>query len=183
MIHTLLSHWENLRTDGALPLRSDINPCKIPEVLDALFILEQLNPTDIRVRIAGLTLCEMMGMEVRGQSPLSFFSTDARQRMSAVIADVMQRPTIARLGLDTQDKMGNKARAEMILLPLRGYYGDVNRIIGCVTPPEKGFTAPIWFRIRTVDMKPVVGDPATGRAQPRICGNAKRVHYGRHVSI
>jgi len=153
MIHTLRSHWESLRINGKLPLRADIIPRQIPDVLDSLFIFERLNPQDVRVRIAGLTICEMMGMEVRGQSPMSFFDDGTRRRFAAVIADVLDRPTIAHLGLDTIDKMGNEARAEMILLPLRSDFGDVTRVIGCVTGPAEGFTAPMRFHVRNVDME------------------------------
>ena len=153
MIQTLRSHWESLRINGGIPLRADIDPRQIPDVLDSLFIFERLNPQDVRVRIAGLTLCEMMGMEVRGQSPLSFFDDSTRRRFAAVVADVMDRPTTARLGLDTVDKMGNEARAEMILLPLRSDFGDVTRLIGCVTGPAEGFTAPMRFHVRNVDME------------------------------
>ncbi len=157
MIHTLRSHWESLRINGELPLRADINPRQIPDVLDSLFIFERLNPQDVRVRIAGLSLCEMMGMEVRGQSPMSFFDESTRRRFAAVVADVLDRPTIARLWLDTVDKMGNKARAEMILLPLRSDFGDVSRVIGCVTGPADGFTAPLRFHVRNVDMDALNG--------------------------
>lgn len=153
MIHTLRSHWESLRINGKLPLRADVDPRQIPDVLDSMFIFERLNPTDVRVRIAGLALCEMMGMEVRGQSPMSFFNKNTRSRFAAVITDVMERPTIARLGLDTIDKMGSKAYAEMILLPLRSDFGDVSRVIGCVTEPEEGFTAPMQFHIQSVDIE------------------------------
>ena len=153
MIQTLRSHWESLRINGGIPLRADIDPRQIPDVLDSLFIFERLNPQDVRVRIAGLTLCEMMGMEVRGQSPMSFFDDSTRRRFAAVVADVMDRPTTARLGLDTVDKMGNEARAEMILLPLCSDFGDVTRLIGCVTGPAEGFTAPMRFHVRNVDME------------------------------
>lgn len=153
MIQTLRSHWESLRINGGIPLRADIDPRQIPDVLDSLFIFERLNPQDVRVRIAGLTLCEMMGMEVRGQSPMSFFDDSTRRRFAAVVADVMDRPTTARLGLDTVDKMGNEARAEMILLPLRSDFGDVTRLIGCVTGPAEGFKAPMRFHVRNVEME------------------------------
>ena len=84
---------------------------------------------------------------------MSFFDKNTRQRFAAVISDVLNRPTIARLGLDAVDKMGNEARAEMILLPLRSDFGDVSRAIGYVTAPEDGFTAPLRFHVRNVDME------------------------------
>jgi len=153
MIQILRSHWESLRINGEIPLRADIDPRQIPDVLDSLFIFERLNPLDIRVRIAGLRLCEMMGMEVRGQSPMSFFDERTRARFSAVITDVMARPTAACLSLDTVDNMGNEAQASMILLPLRSDFGDVTRVIGCVSGPTEGFTAPVRFHVHSVDME------------------------------
>ncbi len=159
MIHTLRSHWESLRTNGELPLRADIDPRQIPDVLDSLFIFERLNPQDVRVRIAGLTLCEMMGMEVRGQSPMSFFDDSTRRRFAAVVGEVLEHSLIANLGLDTIDRMGNEAQAEMILLPLRSDFGDVNRVIGCVTGPAEGFTAPMRFHVRNVDMDALSSTP------------------------
>ncbi|MGE4611529.1 MAG: PAS domain-containing protein [Paracoccaceae bacterium] len=153
IIQTLRFHWENLRMNGDLPLRSTIDPRQIPDVLDSIFILERLNPMDVRVRFAGLTLCEMMGMEVRGQSPMTFFDKNTRRRFEAVLVDVMNRPNIARLGLGSIDKMGNEAQAEMTLLPLRNDFGDVSRIIGCVTIPTHGFTAPVRFKVQSVDIE------------------------------
>jgi hypothetical protein len=174
MIQNLRSHWESLRTDDDLPMRSDIDPRLIPDVLDSLFIFERLNPEDLRVRIAGLNLCEMMGMEVRGQSPMTFFTKNARQQFSTAVSDVMTCPTIAHLDLDTIDKMGNEARAKMILLPLRSDFGDVNRIIGCVTPPAAGFTAPMRFNVRAVVLEDVNSNIAAqtthsiGFAEPKV---------------
>ncbi|MEO1918761.1 MAG: PAS domain-containing protein [Paracoccaceae bacterium] len=63
------------------------------------------------------------------------FDKNTRRRFEAVLADVMNRPNIPRLGLGSIDKMGNEAQAEMILLPLRNDFGEVSRIIGCVTTP------------------------------------------------
>ena len=107
-IRTLRSHWQSLCDGDELPLRSEIDPRAIPDVLDSLFILERLNPTDIRVRIAGLTVCEMMGMEVRGLSPMTFFTNSAKGRFAAVASDVLDNPVIARLGLNTTDEAGNE---------------------------------------------------------------------------
>lgn len=154
-INILRNHWDSVREGKLPPFRSEISPRSLPDVLDTLFILEQLSPNDLRVRIAGLTICEMMGMEVRGQTPMTFFEEKARARFDAVVENVLTRPTIARLGLSTTDKLGNAGKVEMILLPLRSDFGDVNRIIGCVTVPKMGFTAPIRYKIDTIDLEPI----------------------------
>lgn len=151
-IKALKHHWESLREGHLPPFRSEISPRALPDMLDNLFIFERLNAGDIRVRIAGIKLCEMMGREVRGQSPLSFFNKNARGRFSAVLSDVLNRPTVARLGLETSGSNGIISNAEMLLLPLRSDFGDVNRIIGCVTEPFTGFSAPISYSIKTIDL-------------------------------
>ncbi len=151
-LKTLRTHWDDICDGSNAPYRSDVTPGLIPEVLDTLFILEQLSPSDMRVRIAGLKICEMMGMEVRGQSPMTFFQDSARRRFDSVLNEVLTQPKIAYLGLDTKDRMGNPGQVEMILLPLRSDFGDVNRIIGCVTVPDNGFTAPLRYHITSVNM-------------------------------
>ena len=150
-LQTLRAHWDDICEGDLPPFRSDIAPRTIPGVLDTLFILEQLGPQDTRVRIAGIKICEMMGMEVRGQSPMSFFQDNSRGRFDNILSEVLGQPKIAYLGLDTVDKLGNTGHVEMVLLPLRSDFGDISRIIGCVTTPEKGFTAPIRYYISTVD--------------------------------
>ena len=155
IINTLRAYWDTLCDQGDVPLRSEVDPRAVPDVLDTLFMLERLNSEDVRCRIAGLTICEMMGMEVRGLSPMTFFTDATRARFAAVMNDVMSVPKIARLGLETTDKLGNASVAEMILLPLRSDFGEVSRIIGCLTPPSAGFTAPVRFHIRTIDLESI----------------------------
>lgn len=173
MINTLRTHWDKLCDGNQVPLRSDIDPRAIPDALDSLFMLERLNPEDVRCRIAGLTICEMMGMEVRGLSPMTFFTDGSRPRFAAVMNEVMSVPKIARLGLEATDKLGNNGIAEMILLPLRSDFGEVTRIIGCVTPLSAGFTAPVRFHIKTIDLENIAlkvtsqAEKAFGFAEPR----------------
>ena len=167
-IDTLRNHWHSLVDGGNIPQRSQIAPREMPEILDCIFVLERLNPEDVRIRVAGLKISEMMGMEVRGQSPVNFFMDGARGRFSAVLNDVMNRPTIAHLGLATVDKMGNPGEAEMILLPLRSDFGDVSRVIGCISSPKADITAPAQFTIRTIDIESVTAaapQPSFGFAE------------------
>lgn len=172
ILDNLQDHWEGLREGKLPPFRSEISPRHLLETLDTLFILEMLAPDDIRVRIAGVKVCEMMGREVRGQTPLSFFDGNARGRFAAVMTDVLNRPTVARLGLETCDSLGNCATAEMILLPLRSDFGDVTRMIGCVTVPDGGYTAPLHYKINTVDLEGVA-KPARRKKQPQGFAEAK----------
>ncbi len=163
-ISILHDHWQGLREGRLPPFRSEISPRDIPDVLDTLFILEHLSAGDTRVRIAGLTICEMMGMEVRGLPPEGFFVDGARDRFAAILAAVLAGPKIAELRLDTRDSPDNTAQVRMVLLPLRSDFGDVSRIIGCVDRAPAGLTAPVRFDIAAADVRPLRRERAVGFA-------------------
>ena len=164
-ISILHDHWQGLREGNLPPFRSEISPREIPEVLDTLFILEHLSAGDTRVRIAGLTICEMAGMEVRGLSPSGFFTESASGRFGEVLEAVLDGPMMAELQLGTRDALGNEGQVRMILLPLRSDFGDVSRIIGCVDRAPIGFTAPVRFDILDADVRPILRERAVGFAE------------------
>lgn len=155
MIKTLRDHWVGLLEGNLPPFRSEISPKHLPDVLDNIFILEKVAQSDIRIRIAGLAICEMMGMEVRGQSPLSMFADDARVQFDTILHDLLSGPKIATISLTSKDKVDNTGTANMIILPLRSDFGDVNRAIGCIPNPEDGFTAPLRFSIDSFDLEKI----------------------------
>jgi len=72
------SYWERLRAGRVAPYRSELDPRQFDAVLENVFILEQLNPQQLRVRLAGLRLCELMGLEVRGMPPEAMIEASDR---------------------------------------------------------------------------------------------------------
>ena len=154
-IMILQNHWDSLREGNLPPFRSEISPREMPDVLDTLFILEHLAEGDTRVRIAGLQICEMMGMEVRGRAAEGFFTDADSAEFRDLRNAVMQGPDIAHLELEGRDTTGKAALLEMVLLPLRSDFGEVNRIIGCLSAPDTGFAAPLQFSILTAELTPV----------------------------
>jgi len=73
ILESLKSYWENLRAGRVAPYRSEIDPREFKHALENMFILEIVGDKNIRVRLAGMKMCEMMGMEVRGMSPRPMF--------------------------------------------------------------------------------------------------------------
>ena len=54
---------------AASPLPAEIDPRQFESALENMFIVEKLAPDNMRIRLAGMKICEMMGMEVRGIRP------------------------------------------------------------------------------------------------------------------
>jgi len=156
----LHDHWQALREGNLPPFRSEISPRDIPDVLDTLFILEHFADGDTRIRLSGLTICELAGMEVRGLNPDSVFSSANPGRFSAIIADVLAEASIAEITLGARDSKGKDGRLSMIVLPLRSDFGDVNRAIGCIDRVPAGLAAPVTIEILKVTMQPILSERA-----------------------
>ncbi|MCB2111761.1 MAG: PAS domain-containing protein, partial [Rhodobacteraceae bacterium] len=65
-ISVVRAYWEALRAGREVPYRSEIDPRGIESALEHTFVLERIAPRIARFRLAGVHLCDLMGMEVRG---------------------------------------------------------------------------------------------------------------------
>jgi len=155
IFNTLFDHWRTLCDDHDVPCRSQIDPRIFPEALENTFIFERISKGDFRTRLAGMNLCDMMGMEVRGQSAASFMQQSERMAIQQVLEQILTRPAIGELALAAKDLRGKTINLNMILLPLRSESGEVNRIIGCISYPQKTFNAPLRFAIQSKKLTPI----------------------------
>ncbi len=157
----LRAYWDSLRNGRSAPYRAELDPRKFEDVLEHMFILEQLGPSQIRVRLAGMALCEMMGMEVRGMPPEAFIAADHRDGFSEHLMAVLTGPAVMELDLIAGDAAGGSVPAQMLLLPLRSDFGEVTRILGCVVTDGVEVRAPVNFSVlghRKTVIQPSVPD-------------------------
>ena len=163
IFNDLFDHWSALRQGGSVPNRCEIDPRVFPDALENTFIFERIAEGDFRVRLAGMNLCDMMGMEVRGQSAASFMQSAERDHIQKVLSQILARPAIGELALTGRDLSGTLYDVSMILLPLRSDMGAVNRVIGCISYPQKPFNAPLRFAIKAKKLTPLsaLGDSSS----------------------
>lgn len=143
----LRGYWESLRAGRIAPYRAELDPRRFEDVLEHMFILEQLNPDQVRVRLAGMGLCEMMGMEVRGMPPEAFVAAEHRAAFTAHLSSVLTGPAVVELDLATSDTFGKPLAAQMLLLPLRSDFGEITRIMGCVVCDRGSVRTPANFTV------------------------------------
>ena len=155
IFNNLFEHWSALRHGIGVPNRSEIDPRVFPDALENTFIFERISKGDFRTRLAGMNLCDMMGMEVRGQSAASFMRHSERSAIQQTLEQILERPAIGELELTAIDLAGKEIDLNMILLPLRSDSGEVNRVIGCISYPQKTFAAPMRFSIRSKKLTPL----------------------------
>jgi hypothetical protein len=163
MLTSLKSYWERLRAGRIAPYRAEIDPRQFETALENMFIVEKLAPDNMRVRLAGMKICEMMGMEVRGMQPGLLIEEGDRVRFDRLLNVVMGEPAVVELRLTAPNRTGTY-RARMLLMPLRSDFGDINRVIGCTSGEGDLFAPPLAFSIADVAVTPV--EPSES-AEPR----------------
>ena len=154
MISSLKSYWERLRAGRIAPYRAEIDPRQFEGALENMFIIERIAPENLRIRLAGMKICEMMGMEVRGMEAGSLIDDADRPQFAELLGVVMGKPAVIELQLEAGSRLGGY-RASMLLMPLRSDVGDINRVLGCTSGDGDRFTAPLAFSIRDVTVSPI----------------------------
>ena len=173
ILFNLRTYWERLRKGRIAPYRAELDPRQFEDALEYMFILEQLNPSQLRVRLAGMALCEMMGMEVRGMPPEAFMSADHRSAFSSHISAVLTGPSVVELDLKATAHDGQTTTGQMLLLPLRSDFGEVTRVLGCVLTAERITRAPVNFSITGARGVAIRRDGSTQTQAPAVPGFAE----------
>jgi len=154
MLSSLKSYWERLRAGRVAPYRAEIDPRQFETALENMFIVEKVGDKNMRIRLAGMKICEMMGMEVRGMQPEFLVDEVDRQRFERLLNVVMNEPAIVEIQLESPGRSGIYP-ASMLLMPLRSDFGDINRILGCTSGRGDYFTPPLTFTICDVAVTPI----------------------------
>jgi len=154
MLSSLKTYWERLRAGRIAPYRAEIDPRQFESALENMFIVEKLAPDNMRIRLAGTKICEMMGMEVRGMQPGMLIDDVDRVRFDRLLNVVMAEPAVVELKLAARNRAG-VYHATMLLMPLRSDFGDINRVIGCTSGDAELFAPPLAFTIDDVSVTPV----------------------------
>jgi hypothetical protein len=185
MLSSLRSYWDRLRAGRAAPYRAEIDPREFEAALENMLILERLSPENMRVRLAGMKLCEMMDMEVRGMEAGFLVGEADRARFERLLNVAMSEPAVVELRLEARMRAGSY-RATMLLMPLRSDLGEINRVLGCLSGEGDYYTPPLSFAIRDVTVTPIETEsradaparallPGFAEEQPAFAGRGPRL--------
>lgn len=162
------AYWEGLRVGGAVPRRADIDPRGIENALEYAFVLERIAPGLARLRIAGMHLNDLMGMEMRGMPISAMVLPNARAGFVRTLEAVMSRPAVARLTLSAQTGIGKPSLdGRMLLLPLLSDMGEITRVLGCVETHGQIGHAPRRFSVMQTDLRSLPGQGSRKALPPQ----------------
>ena len=151
-----------------VPMRSQIDPRGLENILEYAFIVERIAPGIARFRLAGRHLRDLAGMEVRGMPLTCFFTPAGRNRISVVLEHMFDAPSVAELTLTGEARRGPKIEARMILLPLKSDLGVVNRALGVLIADGQMGATPNRFDIDRTSLRAVMGQPDPQRHSPLV---------------
>ena len=101
------AYWESLREEGgAIPARADIDPRGLATALDCVFVGERIGNGLIRLRIAGMSLTDVAGLDMKGLPISTLFIPEARLRLAQVVERVFTLPQVAEFHLDAERSIG-----------------------------------------------------------------------------
>ena len=132
LIGIVLRYWERLRAGRTAPMRSELDPRQIEDALENTLILERTAPGHVRIRLAGMHLSELMGMEVRGMTPDALIEPNDRAAFMTLLEGIFERPEIIEIDLVSRPRARLPLRARMLLLPMQSDLGEMNRALGCL---------------------------------------------------
>lgn len=163
-IATLRAYWAAQRIDGDVPRRADIDPRRIASLLGDIFVAERIAPGLARLRVAGMHLNDLMGMEVRGMPISALIEPGDRDRLADLLVDLFDRPAVLDLELVSAGGLGRaQLSGRLLLMPLRSDLGDISRALGCLVTDAVPGRTPRRFYIRSCRIEPVGEMPAPVR--------------------
>lgn len=174
------AYWESLRSGGAIPDRTALDPRGLGGVLDRVFLAERIGRGLVQVRIAGSGLAELAGMDLRGLPLSCLFAAEARPALADVVEAVAGGTKLAELDL-ASDRGNGQPVARLLLLPLNDG-PDRRLVLGCIgshgVPPRSKFQI-----LRRMEERLVVAPQVAAPVRPapvRRYGHLALVHISEN---
>lgn len=178
----LEAYWEALRpAPDALPNRSDFDPRGISDLLHETLLLERIAPGQIRIRLCGMAVQDRMGMELRGMPFSALLTPETREDFATQIERVFTQPARAQLTLRAErGALRRSASAQMLILPMLGHAGAIDRAIACLVCEGEALDKPARLSLTASHVQPLSVQlaPSAHRIVNPSPAKARAAHYG-----
>lgn len=125
----LFDYWNAVKGNRAAPLRAEIAPAAISQILPSTFILHRNEDNQMTFRLAGTALCLLFSEELKGKTFDSLLDQDDRNLMRRTLESLQEQMVAAVFHLEGVSERGRSIQIELLLLPM---LDDEPRILGCL---------------------------------------------------
>ncbi|MBV8184730.1 MAG: PAS domain-containing protein [Hyphomicrobiales bacterium] len=142
----VFAHWDRLRGERAAPIRGDIDPAHLRNVLADVFMLDAKPWQEGRVRLAGTRVCALFGHELKGQRLPQLWLDAERPEIARLIGAVTGGMHGVVASLIGETSGGRELDLEMLLLPVRPNASSQCGAIGSFAT----LALPTWFGVDAI---------------------------------
>ena len=147
--HFAVGYWSRIRQGRPAPDQADIDPKALKRLLPFVFLLDAQPGGSFIYRLAGTTLCERYGGELRGRNYLSHWDADSSERLKVLLrqALTMRVPLcVTSIGVTEDCRM---VEIETLLMPITFGAGEPERFLA--TAQVLGDISPLGGRPLTFE--------------------------------
>ena len=162
--HDLIKEWVRLRgSDSELPARQQISPAHLGALLPHIIIMEKAAAEQVRIRQAGQTIMDRLGMLPLGMPVTALFEPEIRDALDRAIRQTLTMPGMLLAEVRGEPGLGQpKLEGRLLVLPMRGRQGHVDNAIGCLLVDGRPGATP--RRLHLVSTRLLALPPARGAA-------------------
>jgi hypothetical protein len=116
--HFAIGYWSRLRQGRRAPDQADIDPKALKRLLPFVFLLDARPDGSFVYRLAGTTLCDRYGTELRGRNFVAHWDAESRNRLSEAMRQSLAAPTplcLTSIGATEDCRM---VEIETVLMPI-----------------------------------------------------------------
>jgi hypothetical protein len=187
--HFAVGYWSLIRRGRPAPDQADIDPKALKRLLPFVFLLDARHSSFV-YRLAGTTLCERHGGELRGRDFLAQWDRDSRSRLPALLRESLADAVpLCLSSVGTTEDRG-MVELETVLMPMTFNAGARERFLGVaqvLTDARPLLGRSIMFE--TLIASSLVREGETPQAeapsapQPVVRKRVSRISRGAHLTL
>jgi hypothetical protein len=129
----LIDYWRSRSRGGETPLRADVDPADLADVIARVFIIGRVSSGVYPMRLAGDYLSDLHGCDLRARNALSLWAERDRFRLRSALEEARLRPEpiVAKAEVRAE---GAQMPMEVLFAPLVGTNGATDRFLGFYQP-------------------------------------------------
>jgi hypothetical protein len=163
----LIDYWHSRRIGPMAPARARIDPADFINVLPQIFILGRRAFGDFGFRLVGDLLSDLHDRDLRDENLLNLWEPEDRAPLQMALETIRRRAEPLVIDCDAWPEFGLPMRMEVMLAPLTGRSGDVDRMIGLYQPLAPAAVL-MGRRAATLSIRSILSGAGAGEELPQM---------------
>ena len=130
----MIDYWNACKGDGTAPARSAIDPSEFADIITQAFVIGRLRAGLYPFRLAGSLLEDLHRRSLLSEDFLGLWAIPDRPKVSVALESALQAEEAVVAHAIGRTAQGHQAKLEILMAPLAGPAGEVDRLLGLYQP-------------------------------------------------